>query len=421
MLPPPDAFDAPEADPFAPSRPAKEQLSNRATLEREIIGSVISNHACYRGARALRPDDFEDQDHQEIWRAIKECIEQALDLTPHRILSTTFLVKPLDLEEVARLASGNADGVERIAHRIIESNRRRSLEILLTRAIAALKEGEMDWREIAQRLEENLQTNSETGLVIDAASVRSSLLKGLLAQNSPAIPTGIIPLDRHLGGGVFPSQFIMAGALAKTGKTVFLTTISYNWDQAGVDHAFFTLERSQQEIERLKIARELGVSARALREHARAVANLPPPKPHTRYLHSTSLDVEQFRHETFFLKRRFGIRGVLVDYWQLFQGKRKGETLQEHRSRVAQEVQRTAVDTRLPVIMTCQIGDSAGIRDWEAAKTAANMFLQINRDRSCAETWFSVVTTNISEETDIGSVAVPPVVLDPSGPHFRKA
>lgn len=421
MLSHPDAFDAPDADPFASPRPGKEQLSNRVTIEREIIGSVISNPACYRGARALRPDDFEDQDHQEVWRAIKECIEQALDLTPHRILSTSFLVKPFDLEDVARRSSGNADGVERIAHRIIESNRRRSLEFLLSRALGALKDGELDWREIAQRLEENLQSNAETGLVTDAASVRSSLVKGLMAQNSPAIPTGIDPLDRHLGGGVFPSQFIMAGALAKTGKTVFLTTISYNWNQAGVDHAFYTLERSQEEIERLKIARELGISARSLREHAHEVARLPPPKPHTRYLHSTSLDVEQIRHDTFFLKRRFGIRAALIDYWQLIQGKRKGETIQEHRARVAQEIQRTAIDAEIPIIMTCQIGDSAGIRDWEAAKTAANMFLQINRDRSCAETWFSVVTTNISEETDIGTVAVPPVVLDPAGPHFRKS
>ncbi len=78
MLPQPDAFDAPDADPFAPARPVKEQLSNRVTIEREIIGSVISNPACYRGARALRPDDFEDQDHQEIWRAIKECVEMLL-------------------------------------------------------------------------------------------------------------------------------------------------------------------------------------------------------------------------------------------------------------------------------------------------------------------------------------------------------
>lgn len=413
------AFTPFDDDPFAPAVAAPPTLSSRAQIERDIVGSVIANPACYRGARSLRPDDFDDIDLREIWRAIKECIEQSLEPTPDRIMRTSFLMKPLDLDEVARRASGNADGVERAARRVIDSNRRIWMEKLLRKGLTDLGDPDIQWRDVAQRLEQSLEANAETGLVMDAASVRSGLVKRLLAQTNPAIPTGLAPIDRHLGGGVCPSQFIMVGALGKTGKTVFLSTISYNWDQAGVDHVFFTLERGQEDIEQIKIARELGVSGRQLRDHAKAVAAMGPPKPHTRYLHSTSLDVEQIRHEILFLIRRYGIRAALIDYWQLIQGRRKGESVQEHRARVAQEIQRTAHDGKIPIIMTCQIGDASGFRDWEAAKTAASMFMQINRDRSCAETWFSVVTTNISEETDIGSLATPPVVLDPAGPHFR--
>ena len=394
------------------------RLSARSQLEREIIGSVILNDMCYRGARQLRPDDFEDPDHQEIWRVIREFVEQGLPLEPDRIAANVFISSPIDLTQVMRSASGNVDGIERAASKLAESNRQAWLRSTLSRALGDLDEGERNWRDIAQSLEVQLQTNAETGSVREAASVRQSLLRRIKQHTNPAIPTGIGPIDAHLGGGVMPAMFVMVGALGKTGKTVFLTTISYNWDKAGIDHLFITLERSDEVIESLKIGRELGVSARRLTEHQASAMALAHMRSHTRYLHSTTLDIEQIRHEILFQKKRFGIRAALIDYWQLIQGRKKGESLQEFRGRTAQEIQRTAIDADMPILMTCQVGDSSGFRDWESAKTAANLFLQINRDRSSAETWFQVITTNVTEEADIGSVANPPVVLRDEGPHF---
>jgi replicative DNA helicase len=406
-----------DSDPFAEFETSKPKASGRMALEEEIIGSVLANELCYRGARMLRSDDFHDIDHQEVWKTIREWVEQSIPLDAERIAQSVFTGRVIDLPLLAKRASGNIDGIERAAIKLADSNRRAWLDRVFRTALADLGEHAKSWRDIVHEVETSLQTNAETGLVSDAASVRAALLRRLHQHTGQHIPIGIGPIDRHLGGGIMNGTFVMAGALGKTGKTVFLTSISYNWDKAGIDHLFITMERSSEVIESLKIAREIGVSARRLTEHLQQAASVRP-QSHTRYLHSTNIDVDQIRHETLFQKKRFGIRAVLIDYWQLIQGRRKGESIHEFRGRTAQEIQRTAIDADLPILMTCQVSDSAGVRDWESAKTAANLFLQINRDRSSAETWFQVITTNVTEEADIGSIANPPVVLRDEGPHF---
>jgi hypothetical protein len=387
----------------------------------EIIGAVLRDPTLYGKVRFLNPNDFTHDDHVQIWTAIRESVSEGHDPTLGRIGASTFLEDQDLPRRLAHRASANVDALIRQA-RLIAEGRSRGRAISLTReALKKLEDKSFgEWRDVTKSLSDSLISEAPTGRALSASEVQRQLLSRLDRQEEVRIPTGLTALDARLGGGLHPRTLTMLGAFGKTGKTVLCSTISYNMELAGYPHMMACLERGGTEVEALKTARRVGCKAFDLAAHKDKIAALPPMKRYCHYVHDTSMTAEDLRHEILYHRRRHGIVAALVDFWQLIQGREKGETVDAHRTRVAQTMQATSVDADIPIFMTCQLDDKGRSRDSSSALTASNLFLILHRDKDSAEAWMETIVSNVTDEIDIGGIGTPQFVLDRSaGPHFK--
>src|SRR5262249_15203950 len=155
---------------------------------------------------------------------------------------------------------------------------------------------------------------------------------------TPAViyPTGLAALDEAIGGGLIAGKLYGISARKKVGKTVLLGTLSHNLARAGVSHLFIALEMSPEEIEQRNAARELGINSIAFlkeptKDLARRVAEYACDLGETAFYESApGATLDEVRRMVSRAVVQHGIKGVILDYWQLVAGKARNETEEYH-------------------------------------------------------------------------------------------
>ena len=385
-------------------------------IERAIIGAIMRDPTLYAEARSLSPSDFQLPQHAILWAHIQSLGSQGLDTSAHALARHTF---ELSADHLARFQNEPELGIDALRRNVaaisLERRRVRALTTIsdLARAIKANPEG---WEStltagLCELLAESNPKRSTT-----AAETSARLAQRLADHRFKArLSTGLEAFDNAIFGGLPSPSLTMIGAFGKVGKTTLAASISYNLEAQGVDHVVFTLERLDTDIEALKAARAQNINVRDLKS-----VQPRPTARHCRYVHGTTLTVEDIRNEILYLAQIHGIRAALIDYWQLIEGREPREPVEQFRARVAQTIQKTAVDAKLPIIMFFQMGEGPQNREILPARTAANLCLYLIRDPADTNAWFNTVVSNIGLETDIGGVNTPAIILDLEvGPHFR--
>lgn len=395
---------------------------NLLSLEADVIGSILANPALFEQARGLLIPDFTSPDHQNLWRFILNAISHSTPLTVSVAARAVPLSDPQIPDRIASTASKNADTVGHNAALIVDHVRKQHLSRILGNGISEIADQKTPWHVTAQTLVRNILAVSGTGRARPADQTRHDLKQRLATRKAHHVPTGLRALDNALGGGMPRSSHIMVGAFAKTGKTTLVATISANLEQQGILHAVVLLERDATQIEALKAGRALGCNANNLGNNLDALDSLPPEQRHCIYIAEPAISIEALRHELLYLKRRYNIGAILIDQWQLIGEKPPRETLDAYRSRTARTIQQTAIDAEVPILTTYQLSEGSFIRDASAniASAWSSLNIELNRDRGEAEAWMKIIATNITDETDIGSITTPQFILDrDNGPHFR--
>jgi len=394
--------------------------SGTEDLEREIIGSVLRDPSLYDDVRQLAPEDFRDDSCANIWIHIKQVASQGLPITPKTVTAGAFDLDAGMLRQLSLDATANVDAVREAAARI-SSERRRDRAIMVMRdAVFSAEQNPDTWEQTVDGLMRNLNDASYSQRAVPASETRDRLARRLLAGvRSARVPTGLKAIDTATNGGLPAPSLTMIGGFGKTGKTTLAATISYNLEHQEIPHAVFTLERRDDDIEALKVARELGLNSREL---GVSVQTLPPStsRRYCEYIHGTKLTAEMIRHEILYQTRVKGARAAIIDYWQLIEGRQPREPTDVFLARVAQTIQKTAVDANIPIIMLYQIGDGPDSREIRAARTAANLCMFLMRNAGEPEAWFRVVATNITSEENLGGIGLPSLILNSDiGPHFH--
>jgi replicative DNA helicase len=392
---------------------------NTTEIEREIVGSILKDPTLYADIRHLDASDFADDQLALVWSAIKSAASQGLQITPRAIAASSFDIDQSELARLARDAAANVDAVRRTAQRLSSERRRERAIVMLRDTVTAIEREPERWESLMSGVTADIGASVMTRRAVPAAEMRERLAMRI-AQGARAakIPTGLGALDNELGGGLPPSTLIMIGAFGKSGKTTLTATISYNFERMQIPHIVFELERDAEHIEALKVARDLHINAIDLTRHAR----LPESdgQRYCDYVHGTALTDEMIRHEILWHVRHKGGRAALIDFWQLIEGRTQRETFEQFRGRVAQTIQKTAVDAQIPIVMTYQIGSGPDNKEIQAARTAANLCMFLHRDRNDVNAWLENIATNISSEEDFGGIGKPALILDrDAGPHFK--
>jgi replicative DNA helicase len=398
--------------------------------EEIIIATILDDPRLLKSAGGLKPADFNDPDLSLAWKAI---ISLANSGRPVTIDAITQIVD-LDEMRLAEIIGLQAKGYDLLKRSVAQiTNVRQAM-----RAADILKEARdkieklvrdpdgdvSQWGSVlADAYRSGLANNGGTASR-NAATVRQFVRQAHGADRK-SIRTGIKCIDEFLGGRMPSPSLLAFAAQTKVGKTTFATSISYNLEVAGVRHAFITMERSEEEIELMKIARGLGLSGVELRNnptllHALDIADDPLSSIERtcQYYHKPGMTLEDIRVEIARLVMVEKIEVVILDYWQLIQGGQR-EPGKGHLIRTAQGLQQIVTEHSLVGVVTVQLTDYGVSNDEIAMKNAANLFMTLNRDRGSLSGYLQTNANNLGEERDIGSISAPSLFLDPSGPHWR--
>lgn len=390
-------------------------------IERRVIGSVLRDPTLYPRAEVIRYDDLDDPLCRDVWAALRSV---SMDGKPVTIDRVTGSCMEATGPEVAALAQAGTLNVDRLADAVtllIDKKRSRALEQDLSEHLGRLRNGQ-HWRETIATLGTKLVDDYDGHTARNGNQVRQAVLRELRLGGTARVATGLAQIDRYFDGGLPAGFLIGLGAQTKTGKTTLAATISGNWDEARIPHLVFSLERRDTHIEKLKTGRRLGFNMQQLGDNLAAVES-EAFRSATYYIHNTQLTVEEWRHEVLHHVRRYGVRAVLVDYFQLFvSSARLGrkETREQELNRTVQLIANTAVDANVPIVLFSQNNDAGEPRDCKAIKQAAGYYGNIHRDQGQDGTWIETIATSISPFVNIGSFTQPAMVLDIGpGPHFR--
>lgn len=389
-------------------------------IEREIIGSILRDPSLYDDVRQLAPEDFRNDFCANVWIHIKQVASQGHPITPKTVAAGAFDIEMTDLRRLADDATANVDALRAAAQRLSSERRRERAVALMRDTVYSVEQNPDLWEPAVDSLLRDLNSSSHSQRAVPASETRERLARRLLAgARSARVPTLLDAIDTATGGGLPAPSLTMIAGFGKVGKTTLTATISYNLEQQQIPHVVFSLERRDDDIEALKVARELNINSRDL---GLSVQTLPPAsRPrYCEYVHGTRLTADMIRHEILYQTRVKGARAALIDYWQLIEGRLPREPDHVFLARVAQIIQKTSVDANIPIIMMYQLGEGPEAREIRAARTAANLCLIIMRDRGDPNTWLQTVATNISSEENLGGVGCPTLILNRDvGPHFH--
>lgn len=355
----------------------QSQPHNRQA-EEAVLGSVLINpESYYDVAQLLGADNFYIIRNRWIWEVFTYLHENRI---PIDILTISEeLDNRKQLEEIGgqpylmALVNQTPSSLNAQAYaKIVEetSVRRRMLAAANEMAKLAYQE-EKDIDSIINNAEKSVFNLSERRIRRDLQPIQSVVsayydrVSTLSARSDEifGVPTGLIDVDRLLGGMQKSDLLIVAGRPA-SGKTGFLLTVAKN---AAIIHkkhiALFSLEMSNEQLVQRMIAQETNINTQRLRSgrieedewdsFAQAVEVIGNTKI---FLDDTpALTPIQMRTKCRRLHLEHQIDLVLVDYIQLMSGDTRTENRVQEVSYISRNLKTLARELNVPVLAAAQL------------------------------------------------------------------
>ena len=249
-------------------------------------------------------------------------------------------------------------------------------------------------------------------------------MERLLKQPTVPDSTGLPGLDEAMAGGLYPGRVYGVVARKKVGKSALGGTISGNLEARNVPHAVFLLEMG------IEMYADRAAS-RALAENSTAFLQVPPdPKlinrgadyfaqhGHTCYLiDAAGWTLTQIIRELHALKKQ-GIRGFILDYMQLVQGRENRQTTAEFQETVANELALTCRSLGLWGLAFAQQNQEGNVRGGEGLRLAFDQVYFMAPTTDGSGVWLAMTDTRYTMTKDVGTKYDAGLVLNQAGPHF---
>ncbi len=399
--------------PFTSTNPADASLGDGIAqrtpphnyeAEQALLGAVLLNNRAYeKVSEFLRPEHFADPVHGRLFAACGKLIERGQIANP--VTLKTYFEHDGGLAEIggthylAQLADAvvsiiNAEDYGKLIH---DLHLRRELialgEDMVNEAFeSAIERPAMDQIGGAEAKLYELATTGQTeggfeafGQVLveavrqaEAAHKRQGKLSG--------VPTGLVDLDKKLGG-LHPSDLLILAGRPSMGKTSLATNIAFNAARAyaeeidtlghkravdGAVVAFFSLEMSSEQLASRILAEQAEIASHKIRQGemtndefdnlaiaAQNLNRLPL------YIDDTpALSISAVRTRSRRLKRQHGLGLVVVDYLQLLRGSNSNsENRVQEVSEITRGLKALAKELDVPVIALSQLSRAVESRE----------------------------------------------------------
>ena len=346
--------------------------------EEAVLGAILINpESYYDVAQFLQPDDFYIVRNQWIWDAynrlherrapidfltVCEELEQQHQLqeiggtayimslinqTPTSLHSEAY-GKIVEENSIRRRMLASANDLAKLAYA-----KEQAIETILNEAeksIFGISE-----RRVHRDLQPIQQVLSEVYDRVDQLSRRDEEIYG--------VPTGLIDLDKLLGGLQKSDLLIIAGRPGM-GKTGFMLSVAKNAAQKHKKHvAVFSLEMSNEQLVQRLIAQETGIDTQRLRTGKLTEDEWPLFTHAIEVLADTHIFLDdtpaitplQLRTKCRRLHLEYELDLIVIDYLQLMSGDMRTDNRVQEVSYISRNLKVLARELNVPVLVGAQL------------------------------------------------------------------
>jgi replicative DNA helicase len=369
-----DDFQIPESTPASDS----QMMPHNRDAEEALLGSVLINPEAFLDvAQFLMVEDFYIHRNQWIWQAFVALNERR---SPIDVLTVTEelaqhdqLIETGGTAYLTSLASKVPTSMNAEAYgRIIEDYSIRRKLLASANEVARLaynQEKSLD--NVIDEAEKSVFNVAERRSRKDLQPIQSVLSdyfdlvdeRSRRSEDIYGVPTGLVDLDRLLGGLQKSDLLIVAGRPGM-GKTGFLLGAAKTAAMLHKKHvAIFSLEMSNEQLVQRLISQETGIDSQKLRTgrldedewslFAQSIENLSQT---TMFLDDTpAITPLQMRTKCRRLHMEYRLDLVIVDYLQLMSGDLRTDNRVQEVSYISRYLKVMARELNVPVLAAAQL------------------------------------------------------------------
>lgn len=360
---------------------------NSLEAERSVLGAMLQDErAVSLATEALKPDDFYQPAHREIYAAMQQLVknQSPVDLiTVDTELSRTGMLEGIGGTQYLIGLSQYVPTTANVRAYIGIVQEKSVLRQLIGAAQSITQQcytQKDPLPEVMNHAEKSIfdivmnRSGGDTLVPIKdvlfntyAQMEELSRLKGRVS----GVPTGFTDLDRMLTG-MHAGELILIGARPSMGKTSFAMNIaSYAALQADKKVAVFSLEMPREQIALRMLCSEARVDMQRVRQGTMAdadwmrIAQAIAPLSHADiYIDDTAgITPTQLRSKCRQLMMNHGLDLIVLDYLGLMHSDTGNENRQQEVSTISRQLKAIALELKIPLIACAQLSRASASRD----------------------------------------------------------
>lgn len=346
--------------------------------EEAVLGAVlIDSEAYFTVSQFLKADDFYIVRNRWIWEAFTRLHEKR---SPIDYLTVTQdLEQQGQMDEIGGQAylltlinqTPSSLNVDAYAHLVEEHSLRRRMLAAANELAQLAYDQKQTIDTVIDEAEKRIFSISEKRVRHDLQPISQVLSEvydriDQLSQRNEEImgvPTGLIDLDKLLGGLQKSDLLIIAGRPG-SGKTGFMLSVMKNAAQRYKKHvAMFSLEMSNEQLVQRLIAQETGIDTQRLRTGKLTEEEWPLFTHAIEVLADTHIYLDdtpaitpmQLRTKCRRLHMEYELDLVIVDYLQLMSGDTRNDNRVQEVSYISRNLKVLARELNVPVLAAAQL------------------------------------------------------------------
>lgn len=275
------------------------------------------------------------------------------------------------LNELAQGAVASQRMARRYAEIIVERSKARQLASVVLDAREVAADDSLSVTERIEQVSAKLASLAEDAQSEDWVSADTGMDEFMAEMDKRAsgardqfLPTGFADLDEQLDGGMREGELIIIGARPSMGKTALALGIGEYAAKLGKTVAMFSLEMKRQSLFERRVSSESGVWLGKIKRADRMTgqewsdmcATAEALKKRPFFVNDrSSLNINTLRTKVRSLKRRHGLRLLIVDYLGLMDGSNPKDNRTTQLGEVTRNLKRLAGELGITVLLLCQL------------------------------------------------------------------
>lgn len=356
------------------------------SAEQAALGSMLlQEDAILHGVDILRPEDFYQKSHQNIFKCILELFEKSrgVDL----VTLTEELNRKNLLEEIGGVtyltnlinSVPTAANIEHYIKIIEEKSILRNLINNATKIVSMGYEEKEDAKILLDKAEHLVFEISDRNIRQSFVPIKEIIqdsyekIEDLYHRGGfiTGVPSGYEELD-DITTGFQPSELIVVAGRPGMGKTAFCMNIAqYVSINKNIPVAIFSLEMSKSQLVQRMLCSEARIDSHNLRKGRLAEADWAPLSMAAGRLASAPIFIDdsagisglEIRAKARRLKAQCNLGLVIIDYLQLMQTAGRVENRQQEISEISRSLKGLARELNVPVVAVSQLSRAVEQRE----------------------------------------------------------